>query len=86
MITVGTAEAEARFATLLDLVARGEEVTITKHGKPVARLVPASAASREQVDEVIAKLKALHRVRSSAGFLEGVARPGRPGERLSKSR
>lgn len=61
MITVETSEAEASFATLLDRVAGGEEVTITKDGEPVARLVPASTAGREHVDDVIAKLKALRR-------------------------
>lgn len=61
MLTIETSEGEANFATLLDLVARGEQVIITKHGKAVARLAPAAAASREHVDEVIAKLKALRR-------------------------
>ncbi len=61
MITVGAFEAKTHLSTLLDRVADGEEVVITKHGKAVARLVPASVADRKQVDEVIAKLKALRR-------------------------
>jgi prevent-host-death family protein len=32
-----------RFAQLLQRVARGEEIVITRHGKAVARLVPAAA-------------------------------------------
>jgi len=68
MLTVEISEAEASFATLLDLVARGEEVTITKHRKAVARLVPASTASREQVDEAIAKLKTLRRGTTLGGI------------------
>ena len=39
--SVTVAEAKARISALLDKVAEGEEVTITRHGKPVARLVPA---------------------------------------------
>ncbi len=35
-------EARARLLTLLDEVADGEEVEITKHGRTVARLVPAT--------------------------------------------
>jgi prevent-host-death family protein len=35
-------EAKARILALLDEVASGEEVEITKHGRTVARLVPAS--------------------------------------------
>jgi prevent-host-death family protein len=40
MRTVGAFEAKNRLGHLLDLVERGEEVTITRHGKAVARLVP----------------------------------------------
>ena len=34
-------EAKNKFGQLLDWVERGEEITITRHGKEVARLVPA---------------------------------------------
>jgi prevent-host-death family protein len=37
---VGAFEAKNTFGTLLDRVGRGEEIVITRHGKPVARLVP----------------------------------------------
>lgn len=33
-------EAKAKFAELLQTAERGESVTITRHGKPVARIVP----------------------------------------------
>ncbi|TCZ56772.1 type II toxin-antitoxin system Phd/YefM family antitoxin [Roseicella aquatilis] len=36
---VSVAEAKARLSALLDAVEAGEEVTITRHGRPVARLV-----------------------------------------------
>lgn len=41
MRTVGAFEAKTRFGALLDAVARGEEIVITRHGRSVARLVPA---------------------------------------------
>lgn len=66
MITVGAFEAKTHLSSLLERVERGEEVLITRHGKPIARLVPAAAADRAQVDEAIAKLKAL-RINSSLG-------------------
>lgn len=59
MITVGAFEAKTHLSTLLDRVAKGEDVLITKHGKPIARLVPAQTVDRATVDEAIAKLKAL---------------------------
>ena len=41
MLEIGAFEAKNKFGQLLDWVERGEEVTITRHGKQVARLVPA---------------------------------------------
>jgi len=38
--TVGAYEAKTRLSELLERVEAGEEITITKHGAPVARLVP----------------------------------------------
>lgn len=58
MRTIGAAEAETHLSQLLDRVAGGEEILITRHGKAVARLVPATVADRERIDEVISKLKA----------------------------
>jgi prevent-host-death family protein len=40
MREVGAFEAKNTLGALLDLVQAGEEVVITRHGKPVARLAP----------------------------------------------
>ncbi len=37
---VGIAEAKDRLSELVDRVERGEPVTITRHGKPVANITP----------------------------------------------
>jgi prevent-host-death family protein len=39
---VGAFEAKNTLGSLLDRVERGEEIVITRHGKPVARLVPST--------------------------------------------
>ncbi len=39
-ISVGAYDAKTRLSELLDRVERGEQIVITRHGKPVARLVP----------------------------------------------
>lgn len=57
MVTVGAYEAKTQLSALLDKVEQGEEVVITRHGKPVARLVKAETASREQIDAAIARIK-----------------------------
>ncbi len=41
MSAYSVAQAKAHLSALLDQVARGEVVTLTKRGKPVARIVPA---------------------------------------------
>jgi prevent-host-death family protein len=38
--TVGAYEAKTHFSAILEKVEAGEEITITRHGTPVARLVP----------------------------------------------
>ena len=61
MITVGAFEAKTHLSSLLDRVAGGEEVVITKHGKPVARLVSLAHIDRERVNDAFEKLKLLRR-------------------------
>lgn len=55
------ADAKAKFAKLLNEVERGHTVRITRHGKPIARLVPEEEARRAQVAEAIERLKALRK-------------------------
>lgn len=57
MIKVGAYEAKTQFSALLEKVERGEEVLITRHGKPVARLVQAQTASRDDLEAAIARIK-----------------------------
>ena len=40
METIGACEAKTHLPRLLERVVRGESLTITRHGRPVARLVP----------------------------------------------
>ena len=64
MKEVAVYEAQTRLSELLTEVERGEQVTITRRGLPVARLVAASSArrsapsQRQQVAGTIAKLQA----------------------------
>ena len=46
MHTVNVREARERISRLLAEVERGEEVVISRHGKPVARLAPVERESR----------------------------------------
>lgn len=64
MSTIGSFEAKTHLPALLDRVQKGEQITITKHGVPVARLVPAAPGLRKERKQVIAELKAFGRGRS----------------------
>ena len=56
MESVTALEAKTRFGQLLERVAQGEEVIITKHEKPVARLVPEGRRNLEFVRAAVAGL------------------------------
>jgi len=68
MITVGAFEAKTHLSALLDRVAAGEEVVITKHGKPVARLVGAQTVDHARVDAAFEQLKALRKGTTLGGL------------------
>lgn len=61
MESVTAFEAKTRFGKLLERVARGEEVIITKHEKPVARLVPEGRRNLESVRKAVAGILELRR-------------------------
>jgi prevent-host-death family protein len=57
MAEVGAYEAKTHLPALLERVRRGERITITKHGVPVAELVPPQGARGRTVAEAIAELR-----------------------------
>ena len=59
MITISAFEAKTRFGDLLERVSRGEEIVITKHQKPVARLVPEGRPALSEVRDAVNELAAL---------------------------
>ncbi len=65
--TVGAYEAKTKHPALLDFVARGRDVVITKHGRPVARLIPAQAPTPAN-REVFARIR---RLRARLSLLQG---------------
>lgn len=59
MSTITAFDAKTRFGELLERVARGEEIVITRHDKPVARIVPEGQQSLAQVQFAVAGLRTL---------------------------
>lgn len=63
MAEIGAFEAKNTFGSLLDRVLQGEEIVITRHGDPVARLVPNSDRSHntegsKTTEDVVAMVRA----------------------------
>jgi prevent-host-death family protein len=67
MNSIGSYEAKTHLPSLLDRVAAGERITITKHGIAVAVLVPVEAAKGRSPKEVIEELKRLRKGRRLGG-------------------
>ncbi len=58
MNTFGAFAAKTHFSALIEQVERGEQVVITKHGRPVAKLIPASEGkNHERAKLAIARIE-----------------------------
>lgn len=77
--TVGAYEAKTHLSELLQKVEAGEEITITKHGAPVARLVPVHKEVRpEERIAAIARIQKLATGLSLGGLkVKDLIREGR---------
>ena len=60
--TVGAYEAKTHLSELLEKVEAGQEVTITKHGNPVAKLVPIRREA--SVEERLAAIQRIQKLAS----------------------
>ena len=60
MSTVGSYEAKTRLPELLKRAAKGEHITITRHGVSVAVLVPARSSSKS---DILNSIEAIRRFR-----------------------
>jgi len=52
MKEVGVYEAKTHLARLLDEVELGETITITRHGRPIARIVPVGGRQRSATEAI----------------------------------
>lgn len=64
MIEVGTFEAKTHLTQLLERVAKGDRVVITRRGKPVAMLVP---PEEDKVTDVAAIVRSMLSLRDEQG-------------------
>jgi prevent-host-death family protein len=57
MTAIGVYDAKTQLPKLLDRVSRGERFLITKHGRPVAQLVPAAVDETRILKQVIQQME-----------------------------
>ena len=65
---VGIFDAKTHLSSLVDEVAKGGEIVITRHGKPVAKLVAADDASTP--DKIARRREAIKKIREIANELK----------------
>lgn len=68
MPQVGAYQAKTHLPRLLKRVEQGERFVITKHGRPVAELIPVGQAPRDAVQQAIEDLKAFQQTHSLGGL------------------
>ncbi|MGO9339314.1 MAG: type II toxin-antitoxin system Phd/YefM family antitoxin [Terracidiphilus sp.] len=68
MQTIQASEAKTKFLSILDDVERGASIIVTRHGKPIARIIPDESvitaneiARREKVREAICDIEQLRK-------------------------
>jgi len=69
---IGAFEAKTHLSRLLDEAEQGEVFTITKRGRPVARLMPPAPADRERAARAVRNIRALRREIGWSGTIEEI--------------
>ena len=67
VMSIGAYDAKTRLAELLDRVERGEQIVITRHGKPIARLVPEGAHDRAAALSAVERITARRKDMAAGG-------------------
>ena len=61
MRDIQASDAKTHLPQILNVVERGETVRITRHGRPIARIVPEINRRQAEIDKVITNIRALHK-------------------------
>lgn len=69
---IGAFEAKTHLSRLLDAAEKGEVITITKRGRPVARLVPPAPPDRRRAAAAVKRIRTLRRKLGWSGSVEEI--------------
>jgi prevent-host-death family protein len=72
MREIQASEAKTHLPQLLDEVERGETILITRHGKPIARLVPEADRRQAEISRAVANLRAMQKSNTDKLTLEEI--------------
>ncbi len=61
MREIQSSEAKTHLAHILDDVERGETIIITRHGRPIARIIPEQQQRHEAIDQARTAIEAIRR-------------------------
>ncbi len=77
MAEIGAYEAKTHLPKLLERVQKGERFVITKHGRPVAELIPVAARDVDSIRQAIADVRDIRRRLARRGIrLKSLLRSG----------
>lgn len=74
---IGAYEAKTHLAQILERVKKGEQCTITKHGSPIAILVPVEPPKKKDLRTVIDELKRFNKGYTSGMTIRNMIEEGR---------
>ena len=83
MAEIGAYAAKTHLSELLERVQRGERFVITRHGQPIAELVPAAGRNRLQIRRAVAELHSIRRLLLRRGGRRKATRSGQSLRRLA---
>lgn len=78
---IQSADAKARLPQILDEVERGESVVITRHGRPVARIIPEKSRRMQDIDAARAVIEELRKSTKGSLSLDDILSARHEGHR-----
>lgn len=81
MREIQASEAKTHLPQLLDDVERGETILITRHGRPIARLVPEADRRQAEINQAVANIRAMRRNKTDKLTLDEILTSRHEGHR-----
>lgn len=72
MREIQASEAKTHLPQLLDDVERGETILITRHGRPIARLVPEADRRQAEINQAVANIRTMRKSKTNKLTLDEI--------------